>query len=263
MYIKPLFIILTTFCVTAQAWVIDKGDSSKWLVSRAPAPSVYSEMNKYFIDYHPGTDARAYVSHFITSMHVSLVNEAEYTLAKKLKETTCSSDIKVTFPETLTQGYNFQGQHEFESEVLKIQSYDCLGKLNLHTVFETLMSDAFQRKTIDGLKFILSNQKNNQVCQKVSIFPLGTSHYCFTQHILATSNQYIIHSYNEANIEQPSAPAYFREAVTIFTQLPNGEVSVYNLAYARGPDLPVHSIVKKVITQRQQTSIQDLIETAK
>lgn len=263
MYLKSIFVILSFFSFSAQAWIIEKGDPSYWLMAQKPVPSVYTEMNQYFTDFFPATNAEAYIHHFITSMHSSLVNEAESALSKKLKEPSCKSDIKVSYPEILTKGHESKGARSFELEVLKIQSYDCLGKIDLHKVFNTLMSDQFQKDSIDGLELIETNKKPNQVCQKVSIFPFGTSHFCFTQHILATPNQYIIHSFNEENVDEPSAPAYYRETVTVFTKLSNDEVSVYNLAYARGPDMPGHFIVKKVLTSRQQKSIQNLIESAK
>lgn len=263
MPIKLISIFLITFAVTAQAWIIQSGDSKQWLAKQKAVPSVYEEMNKYFLETDPKSHAMPYVKSFIPFMHTQIVNEAEISLTKKLNKLTCSAETNISYPGILTKEFDFQSKRDFEKEILKIQSYDCLGKLNLDKVFATLMSEKFQKEAVDGLKQIKTNQQTNQVCQVVSIFPFGTTNFCFTQNVLATGKQYLIHSYNEQNIQNPSAPAYYREAITVISQLPTGEISIYNLAYARGPDLPFHSVVKSMIATKQELFIQKLIENSK
>jgi len=120
------------------------------------------------------------------------------------------------------------------------------------------MSEAFQRKVINGLKTISVTPSNNRACVETSIFGLGTSRYCLTKNVLRTKNQYIIHSFNEENIADPSAPIYFKETINVITQLASGEISLYNLMYARGPDLSFRSVVKSK-AKKQQDAVTTLL----
>lgn len=260
-YLLPLLILTTT--ASAQAWQVQTNANENWLLQQKAKPSVYSEMNKYFIENDPSNNALGYVLSFVPALHKLIVGETKSAIALKLSASDCNSSTEVSFPETLTNQHNFSSKNEFEGSFLKVQSYACLGKLNLDKVFETLMSEAFQRKAINGLKDISVNPKDNRACVETSIFGLGTSRYCLTKNVLRTKNQYIIHSFNEENVSEPSAPIYFKETINVLTQLPNGEVSIYNLMYARGPDLSFRSIVKSKATQQQEAVTHLLIEMAK
>lgn len=260
-YLLPLLILTTT--ASAQAWQVQTNANENWLLQQKAKPSVYSEMNKYFIENDPSNNALGYVLSFVPALHKLIVGETKSAIALKLSASDCNSSTEVSFPETLTNQHSFSSKNEFEESFLKVQSYACLGKLNLDKVFETLMSEAFQRKAINGLKDISVNPKDNRACVETSIFGLGTSRYCLTKNVLRTKNQYIIHSFNEENVSEPSAPIYFKETINVLTQLPNGEVSIYNLMYARGPDLSFRSIVKSKATQQQEAVTHLLIEMAK
>lgn len=258
----PTLLVLSSF--NAQAWIIQSNDNTReWLLQQQPKTSVYQEMNKYFTENDPKTDAKPYIKSFISNVHQSLVTEADNSLAHKLNEPSCKSATKISYPKSLTSQYNFKSKVNFEKEIIKIQSYDCLGQLNVHRVFDVLMSPDFQKDAVDGMKAASADQKNNRVCQRISLFPFGTSSVCFTQNVLLKGNQYVIHSFNEENINNPSAIAYYRDSITVITQLKNGEVSIYNLGYARGPDLPFHSVVESVIKKQQKTLIEKLIQQAR
>lgn len=261
--IKKLIILASLSVSTANAWQVQKSQDQNWLLLLKAQPSVYEEMNKFFVKNDGAYNASAYIESFIPTLHRAMVSEANSSLLAKTSQATCSNTTEVSFPELLTTKYKFSGKDDFERNFLKVQSYTCLGKLNLDKVFETLMSEAFQQKAINGLKKISSNQNTNNVCVETQIFGLGTSRYCLTKNVLRTQNQYIIHSYNEENVSKPTAPIYFKETINVLTQLSNGEVSFYNLMYARGPDLAFRGMVKKKATKQQEAVTQLLIEMAK
>lgn len=248
---------------TAVAWQIQKNADSNWLASQQPKASVYEEMNKYFIENDLPTQAIPYSQYFITFMHQKIVTETLNGLKFKLSQPGCVPSSNVSFPEVLTTKHNFEAKVDFEKEIVKTQSYDCLGKLNLDKVFFTFMSDKFQTQAIKDLDYIHINESTNTVCHKVSIFMFGQTHFCFTQNVLANEKQYIVHSFNEKNVGNPKAPVYYRESVSVFTQLPDGEISFYNLVYGRGPDLPLHGLVEKLVKSQQEFFIEQLIESAK
>lgn len=261
--IKKLFILVSISVSVSNAWQVQTNTNDTWLLQQKAKPSVFSEMNKYFTENDPSNNAIAYVQNFVPTIHKLMVGETKSSLSRKLSTPDCNSSTDVSFPETLTGQYNFSSKNDFEESFLKVESYACLGKLNLDKVFETLMSEAFQRKAINGLKNISVNPEDNWACVETSIFGLGTSRYCLTKNVLRTKNQYIIHSFNEENISAPSAPIYFKETINVLTQLSNGEVSFYNLMYARGPDLAFRGMVKKKATKQQEAVTQLLIEMAK
>lgn len=267
---KQIIIFLTLLSVAissafqAKAWVINtaKINPFDWLLQQTAKPSVYHEMSQFFIQRDPETDARNYVNSFIPSMHQMMVHEAKASLDKKLNEPSCKPALNISYPVQVTQQYDFPSKINFEQEIIKIQTYDCLGKLDLHKVFETLMSEEFQKVSIDGLKGIKTDQSTNEFCQNISMFPLGRSNVCFKQNILFSGRQYILHSYNDENIDQPTVPVYYREAISVITQLPNGEVSLYNLGYGRGPDLPFHSLIEKLVLRQHKSVMQSLVRMA-
>lgn len=259
---KTLLALFTLTAFNAQAWIIQSGDADTWLLNLKAKPSVYTEMNKYFEENDPQTDATPYIKSFIPAVHQALVAEAQNSIPQLVDQSQCQSMTKISYPKAITHQYGFKSKINFEKEILKIQSYNCLGKLNVHKVFETLMSAEFQKEAVDGMKEVTVDQKTNQICQRISMFPLGTTNFCFTQNILLNDNQYIIHSYNEENNDSPSIVAYFREAITVITQLENSEVSIYNLALGRGPDLPFHSIVEKIVSRQQNKIFNALTKEA-
>lgn len=259
---KLLAFILASVSMNAFAWQVTQDNSPNWLLSIEAAPSVYAEMNKYFLKEDPSTDARAYVENFVETLHLNMVQETQSFMDRKLAQPGCAPSTQVSFPEQLTSKYNLNSKEEFESNFLKVESYACLGKLDLDRVFETLMSEAFQRKAINGLKAIQLNQSTNQACVETKIFGLGTSRYCLTKHVQKKQNQYIIQSFNETNVNNPSAPVYFKETINVITRLTNGEISLYNLMYARSVDLSFRGIVKGKVEAQQNSVRTYLIEGA-
>ncbi|WP_409478108.1 hypothetical protein [Pseudobdellovibrio sp. HCB154] len=259
---KLFAFILASVSINAFAWQVVQNNNQNWLSSIEAAPSVYVEMNKYFLKKDSSNDARAYVQNFIETIHANMAQETYDFMNQKLGQPGCVPSTQVSFPEQLTSKYNFNSKREFESNFLKVESYTCLGKLDLDRVFETLMSEAFQRKAINGLKAIQLNQNTNQACVETKIFGLGTSRYCLTKHVQKTQNQYVIQSFNETNVNNPSAPVYFKETINVITRLANGEISLYNLMYARSVDLSFRGMVKSKVEDQQEDVRTYLIEGA-
>ena len=207
------------------------------------------------------TEIQNYIQTFVQTNHQSFKNNVLQILqnasSPNLK---CNSDSEIDFADNIT---NIKLGEDFESEALRIETMDCLGKLDHNKVFATLMSDSFQKKSVSGLQDMQSDQTNNLVCQKTSIFPIGKSSYCFTQNIWQNENTYVIQSFNETNNAGASSPVYFREVFTVIKKMSSGDVLLYNLAIGRGPDLPFHSIVKATVRNQQQSMIQQLIDDSK
>lgn len=260
---KLFTFILTSVSINAWAWQVTQNSHPNWLMSIEAIPSVYAEMNNYFLQEDPSTDARAYVENFIETIHANMVQETQAFMDSKSTQPGCVPSTQVSFPNQLTSKYSFNSKEEFESNFLKVESYTCLGKLDLDRVFETLMSESFQRKAINGLKAIQLNQDTNQACVETKIFGLGTSRYCLTKHVQKKQNQYIIQSFNEANVNNPSAPVYFKETINVITRLANGEISLYNLMYARSVNLSFRGVVKSKVAAQQEDVRTYLIEGAR
>jgi hypothetical protein len=258
-----LCLFLTLISIKVSAWQISPNTNSNWLMSIKAAPSVYVEMYKYFQKQQATADAQSYVEQFIPTLHTTMVQEVQTSLSSKLAKSTCTPSTQVVFPEQLTSKFNFTSKQNFESHFLKIESYACLGHLDLDRVFETLMSESFQRKAINGLKNIQLNQSNNQTCIETKIFGLGTSRYCLTKQVQKLQNQYIIQSFNEANVNNPDVPVYFKESINVINRLANGEITVYSLLYARGPDLAFRNIIKTKVEDQQAEVRKYLIEGSK
>lgn len=247
-----LAFLIASVSENANAWRVDHSSDNNWLTNIIATPSVYAEMNKYFKEEDPSHDALPYVQSFVPAVHSIMVNETYEFINDKVEQPGCVPSIDVSFPEQITQKFDFDSKNEFEGHFLKVESYTCLGKLDLDKVFETLMSESFQRKAINGLKSIQLNQANNQACVETKIFGLGTSHYCLTKRVQKNEDQYIIQSFNEQNLNDPDAPVYFKETINVITRLPNGEISLYNLMYARGPDLSFKGVIRGKVKDQQE-----------
>lgn len=260
-FLLSLFVLLTA--LSAKAWQISVTEDPYWLKNIKAKPSVFVEMNKYFSERNPNVDAKPYVETFIPEMHQRMIYETEAFFQNRQMLTSCSPLVEVTFPSALTTKFNFDSKNEFEKDFLKVESNVCLGKLDINKVFETLMSEDFQRKAINGLQNIQISKADNSACIKTKIFAIGTSNFCLTKQVLRTQNQYIIQSFNELNNHSPSLPVYFKESINVITQLPDGEISLYNLMYARGPDLSFRSIIRSKVQDQQEKVRRFLIEGAK
>lgn len=258
---KVALISLLIGAQNALAWNVQQNDLGTWLNHLTPKPSVYQEMQNFFINQGaPAAESQQYTVGFIQQIHKDLTTRAAQTYQNSLKPNLkCKSSSQVEFPGKMTA--NKLGA-EFESEALRIETMDCLGKLDHHKVFQTFLSDDFQLNSVTGLKKIKSNQAVNQICQITDVFPVGKSSYCFTQNIWADESTYVIQSFNENNQSGVEAPVYFREVFTIIKKMPNGEVFIYNLAVGRGPDLPLHFVVKSTVKNEQAKAIEALKEAS-
>lgn len=247
---------------TAHAWVISSGDFSTWQAQLVPKPEVLVEVQNFFTqEKKEASEAqKLYASEFVQTIHTDFSSRVKQILINaenpKLK---CKPQSQVEFPGRLTQ--NLLGA-SFESEALRIEAMDCLGKLDHHKVFNVLMSDEFQKQTVTGLKKIQTREDINQVCQDTKIFGIGNSSYCLTQQIWANDSTYVIQSFNEVNNAGAESSVYFREVYTVIKKLSSGEVLFYNLAIGRGPKLPFHFIVKSTVKSEQAKVIESLIQAA-
>lgn len=167
----------------------------------------------------------------------------------------------MTFSDSLTNSI-LQEHKAFESELLKIQSVDCLPQIELKKVVGTFLDDNFQKKFIYGLTDSQSLESENSVCQKTSVFPLGKSEYCYENRIWKNENTVIIISMTTSLDSRSSAPVYFRTIATAFKQLSSGQIMMSTLTYGRGPDMPFHGMVKSVAKSQHQKYIDGLISTA-
>lgn len=259
-----LFGSLLILSQNAFCWNINTDSFKNWSSSLSAKPGVSAEMSRFFIDQdiNPNTtQVQDYIPSFIQQTHQDFLQRISGILTNSENPNLkCSNQTEIDFPEHIT---DFKIGEEFESQALTVESMDCLGKLNIHKVFATLLSDQFQKKSVTGLQSIHTDETTNQVCQQTSVFPIGKSDYCFTQNIWKNDTTYVIQSFNEINNNKPSAMVYFREVFTVIKQLKSGEVFIYNVVLGRGPDLPMHFIVKSTVKSQQQSMIQQLIQDSK
>ena len=259
--VKTALVGLVLFSQNALAWNIQQGELANWLNQLAPKPSVYQEMQKYFGQGASSAAVSNYITGFVGHVHQSFIEKVTQNYQNSSNvNLKCKNSSAVDFPEVIT---SMKFGSKFESEALSVETMDCLGKLDHHKVFQTFLSDAFQVNSVTGLVNVKSNQATNQVCQATDVFPVGKSSYCFTQNIWADASTYIIQSFNETNNPGAEAPVYFREVFTVIKKMPNGEVFIYNLALGRGPDLPLHFVVKSKVKSEQAKAINALKATAK
>lgn len=260
--IKTAVIGLFLFSQNVFAWNIQQGELANWLNQLSPQPSVYQEMQKFFGQQGSSSaGVQNYITGFVGQIHQSFITKVAQNYQKSSNiNLNCKNSSRVEFPGVIT---SMKIGSKFESEALSVETMDCLGKLDHHKVFQTFLSDAFQMDSVTGLIKVKSNQVTNQVCHGTDVFPVGKSSYCFTQNIWADASTYIIQSFNETNNAGAEAPVYFREVFTVIKKMPNGEVFIYNLALGRGPDLPLHLVVKSKVKSEQSKAIKALIEASK
>lgn len=241
------------------AWQISSGDLQSWASKLTAKQSVYLEMQKYFSD-HGGLNAadKDYTKQFVTRTHQGLLKSAQLANQKyEAANASCTPSSLIDFPGSVTGLSNGSG---FEKDVMRIQTVDCVGSVNLDKVFSVMMSSEFQKQGISALKRITANETTNQICHDTYVFLLGSSSYCFTQNIWHDQNTYFIQSFNELNRGVQDVPVYFREVVTVIKKLKSGQVVIYNVSYGRGPDLPLQEAAKIYVSNQQQT-LMDLLRS--
>lgn len=213
-------------------------DPVSWLKSVPVPEGVYTEMYGYF-KKDSSKQAQAYVADFIPNFHSRMADRA-LNVAQN-QSGACKPYVKSETPKQVSNGFNFETKVAFEGKFLKIESVACLGKLDIEKVFQTLMSERYQRAVIDGLQSIRFLPEN-RVCVIANTSMLSLD-YCVTKQVLKSKTQYIIQSFNEKNCQTGSDNCgadkiYFKDTINIITKLPNGEISFYNLMFARGKAFP-------------------------
>jgi hypothetical protein len=251
---KMLFAIIVFGCSWAQAWQIDRGELKTWISDLKMSNGAKVELSKFF-----GRN-----DNFILGYEDQLfsVFKSDFTngIAEKVNQS-CSPSFVVDF--NMPTHPTAAETKKFEEEMLRLESVDCLPALDLEKVVQTFLSDNFQKKYIDGLKFSSTDADHNWMCQRTSVFPLGNSDYCAKISIWEGEDEVILYSLNELNNNTPSAPVYLRAMVTVFKKLSQGQIILYNLTYGRGPDLPLHGIVKSRAAKQHVPFIEGLIKESR
>ncbi len=246
-------------CTVANAWQVATGDFETWKRSIAVKPSVVFNLDQFFKGHAlDAKDYQQYTTEFPILMKEKVFSESEKLLLK-VNSKDCSKISKIEFPKKVSDSDQTEA---FEKEILRVETLDCLGAVDLEKVFQVFMSADFQKKSISGLLSVVVDTEINQVCQKTYILGLGTSDFCFTQDIWRSEDTIVIHSFNESNKASANAPVYFREVLTVIQKDKADKVSIYNLTYGRGPDLPFHSIVKSIVARQQIRLIENLIKAS-
>ena len=250
MKVKMLFFVLVSLtAVATNAFKIETGaDAPEWLRHIQASPAVYKEMQNYFLN--KDLSVQAYVKSFIPQLHSQMVAETEKYF-HSASSNSCTPFFEATLPKQITSDFSFGSKEDFEDDFVVVQSNDCLGKLDIEKVFQTLQSEQFQRNVIEGIKSI-EFKPGDRVCIKTSTFFLSTN-YCVAKKFFVNEGktQYVIQSFNDEN-KSGADPIYFKDTINVITQLPNGEVSFYNLMYARANDIP--GIAKgKVLSKVKET----------
>lgn len=255
---KNIFLLITALLlpVSAVAWQINKSDFASWVASLKAPASVFTQLNFYFQE-NPAGDQSGYIAGLPDMLRIKSFEEMQTTFLAVDSADRCETFFNANFISKLFVSSPL-GVKEFEKEIIRAESVSCLGQRNTEKVFEALMSDDFQKRTIMGLTQIYSNPQTNQVCHDISTFGIGRSNYCFTQNVWQDGELFVIHSYNESNSMNATALVYFREMLTVIKKLKNGEAIVYNLTYGRGPDLPFHSVVLRMLKGQHSTFIEEL-----
>lgn len=262
------FVILFTFCCSAaNAWQIATGNFDTWKKSLEVKQTVVFNLNQFFRSKSlDSRDFQKYAAEFPKIMKERVFSESETLLTEaKVTSDECTKIAKIQFPKKVSESKLFSQDklvEIFESEILRVETLDCLGAVDLEKVFQVFMSADFQKKSISGLLSVVIDPEINQVCQKTHILGLGTSDYCFTQDIWRNNDTIVIHSFNETNKATASAPVYFREVLTVMQKNKDDKISIYNLAYGRGPDLPFHALVKNIVSKQQVRLIEQLIQAS-
>ena len=246
-------LLLILIALTARAWQIQTSEFDSWVESLKAPAAVLEQLNTYF----QGQDQSAYVASLPELLLKKSFSEMQARLTALDNSDRCETFFDAGFVSKLFPS-SPAGVKTFEKEMIRAESVSCLGQKNTESVFEALMSDEFQKKTIMGLDQIKSDPQTNKVCHSISTFGIGRSDYCFTQNVWRLDDLFVIHSYNESNSKKATAFVYFREMLTVVKKLKNGEALVYNLTYGRGPDLPLHSVVLRMLKGQHQTFIDEL-----
>lgn len=230
------------------AWVTQQGDLNQFVSNLNMSAGAQEQLSSFF---------NAQVPDYGNRLFQVYKGDLSRSLNGLTSDFQCRSQFYVQFNENLSQSQQ-ASEREFESQLLRLESLDCLPGLDLQRVVTTYLSDSFQLKYINGLKFSQSDEKNNWVCQRTSVFPIGNSDYCARFHIWQNENMVVVFSLNEVNNNSPKAPVFFRAVTTVFKKMKDDSVLIYNLTYGRGPALPMHSIVKSLAAKQHKPFIEGL-----
>ncbi len=255
---KTIFVLANILaaltCTSAQAWQIETGDYDKWLNSLTPPAGVEKQVALFWKRNNLADPPLDYIADFGQTMKLKFTSEIKTF-------NTCANNTRIDFLDSVFSN-SPAAAAPFENNFLRIESVNCLGRLNLDKVFNQFLDPEFNKRTIQGLKKITIDPNTNKVCHETSILAIGKSSYCFTQNIWKNEHKYVIHSFNEENAAGIEAPVYFRQVITVFEKLPSDEIIIYALAYGRGPNIPFKSLVKGVIKSQQKNLIDELIRSS-
>lgn len=247
---------LIYFSFSSKSSPSDRGDFSLWLEKLPSNPSMATSLNLYFTNQFQNNSKSEYLDTLFSYFKNDLLDNLDLSNLE-----TCDPLLKLDFDSSLTQSPKKE-ERNFESNLLRIQSIDCLPNLEIKKVVGTYLDDSFQTKHIYGLVESRSSASKKSVCQKTSIFPFGKSEYCYENHIWKKDNTFVIVSLTTSTNPENSAPVYFRAVASAFSLLSSGQVKMSTLTYARGPELPMHGMVKNIAIKQHKIYIQGLINTA-
>jgi hypothetical protein len=237
----------------AFGWEIAGGSFDAWLERIQMNPKTKSQMQVYF--KQGDSDSMATYSSQVMKIYKKRLESA--TRANILEENVkCSPKVSTTFNPQLT---NMTGEifRDFEEELIQIETVDCLQVSDLSRVVKTFLDDRFQEKYVNGLETSQTVENKNRVCQKTKTF-IGVSDFCVEFSLWRDESTVVLISQNIESSETNSAPVYLRLVATVFIKMNDG-VMFYNLTFGRGPDLPLHLIVKQMVGTQHKTYIDGLV----
>lgn len=241
------------------AWQFDMGSYSKWFQGVQLPQETLTPLKHYFTQ-DSAEEIKIYGDKVLATYKQTL--SAFVSNLQNGKTPSCETSVNLNFDKNLTKSPQANAQ-SFEAELLQIDAVACLPSFELEKTVELFYSDDFQLKYIDGLKTSQSDETTNTVCQTTKVFGVGNSNFCSRYSFWRNQSTVIAFSVNVKNDVTASGPVYLRLVTTVFHKIQDGRILVYNLTYGRGPNLPLHSLVKSVAGKQQKTLMSALANELK
>lgn len=246
----------------AQAWVIEQGNFDQWVKGIDINPGVSAQLGLYFTN--AGAEANKLNTQYKRQFPGQIMNRSFHEMRLAMTNLTdprvaCAPMNKVDFPESITENSTADIEN-FEKQIMRVESKDCLGVHDLTSVVNVFLSDRFQKESVKEIKTHQANQATNKVCQTSYAFGIGNSAFCFTYNMWRNEDTVVVHSLVDTNVANIQTPVYLRSLLIVFKKLSNGQILLYSLTYGRGPEIPLHSVVKSFVGQKHQTIINTLID---
>lgn len=226
------------------------------LTTLAIPVGVYSELEKFSMADQklPGD----YVRSLPNLIHQKMMTTAEEAL-KQLSQN-CTSTVKVSFPGKITATENVV-INNFESSLSIVEVRYCFNNIEATKLVSHFADPAFQTRAISTIKSF--EIREDETCQKSSVFSVGNSDYCFKTYSDLKPQTASIVSFNTWNesIAKANAPIYFREVLVSSKRINEKTTAFHFIAYVRGPSLSrLQKTFGKGFVEQEQNS---LIEKAK